>query len=98
LQHENVVTVHRYGEVAGRPYLVSEDIRGDSLDKLAKPTTWERALDIGIALARGLAAAHRHGIVHRDIKPANALLTIEGDAKLVDFGLARLEQIDRTSR
>ena len=91
LQHLNVVTVYRYGEVAGRPYLVSEYIRGQSLDKLAKPVSWERSLELGIALARGLAAAHRHGIVHRDIKPANAILTADGDAKLVDFGLAKLD-------
>ncbi|HEY5933381.1 MAG TPA: SUMF1/EgtB/PvdO family nonheme iron enzyme [Kofleriaceae bacterium] len=91
LAHVNVVTVHRYGEIAGRPYLVSEYIRGEPLDKLAKPIPWERAHEIGIALARGLAAAHRHGIVHRDIKPANAILTADGDAKLVDFGLAKLD-------
>jgi serine/threonine protein kinase len=98
LQHVNVVTVHRYGEIAGRPYLVSEYIRGESLDALAKPVTWQRALDLGIALARGLAAAHRHGIIHRDIKPANAILTIDGDAKLVDFGLARMQRAERPSR
>ncbi len=94
LQHLNVVTVHRYGELAGRPYLVSEYIRGESLDKLAKPVPWQRSLELGIALARGLAAAHRHGIVHRDIKPANAILTALGDAKLVDFGLAKLGNAD----
>ena len=90
LAHVNVVTVHRFGEVAGRPYLVSEYIRGESLDRLAKPVPFERALDLGIALARGLAAAHRHGIVHRDIKPANAILTGDGEVKLVDFGLAKI--------
>jgi serine/threonine protein kinase/formylglycine-generating enzyme required for sulfatase activity len=98
LQHPNVVTVYRYGEVAGRPYLVAEYIRGEPLDKLAKPVGWERVLELGIALARGLAAAHRHGIVHRDIKPANAILSIDGEAKLVDFGLARLEPAKRGSR
>jgi serine/threonine protein kinase len=51
-------------------------------------------LDLGIALSRGLAAAHRHGIVHRDIKPANAILSVDGDAKLVDFGLARLDRAE----
>jgi len=91
LQHVNVVTVHRYGEVAGRPYQVSEYIRGESLEQLGKPVSWKRSLEIGIALARGLAAAHRHGIVHRDIKPANVILTAEGDVKLVDFGLAKLD-------
>lgn len=90
LQHSNVVTVHRFGEIAGRPYLVSEYIRGDSLDKVAKPMPWERVIELGVALARGLAAAHRHGIVHRDIKPANAILSNDGEVKLVDFGLAKL--------
>ena len=89
LAHINVVTVHRFGEIAGRPYLVSEYIRGESLDRIAKPVSIERALELGIALSRGLAAAHRHGIIHRDIKPANAILTAEGDVKLVDFGLAK---------
>jgi formylglycine-generating enzyme required for sulfatase activity len=90
LQHVNAVTVHRFGEVSGRPYLVSEYIRGDSLEQLAKPVPWERCLELGIDLARGLAAAHRAGIVHRDIKPANAILGADGRAKLVDFGLAKL--------
>ncbi|HEX7844062.1 MAG TPA: serine/threonine-protein kinase, partial [Kofleriaceae bacterium] len=90
LSHVNVVTVHRFGEISGRPYLVSEYIRGDSLDQLAKPVAWERCLELGIELSRGLAAAHRHGIIHRDIKPANAILTTDGHVKLVDFGLAKL--------
>ena len=90
LSHQNVVTVHRFGEVSGRPYLVSEYIRGDSLDKVEKPMPWKRSLELGIALARGLAAAHRHGIVHRDIKPANAILAADGEVKLVDFGLAKI--------
>ncbi|HEX3475477.1 MAG TPA: bifunctional serine/threonine-protein kinase/formylglycine-generating enzyme family protein [Kofleriaceae bacterium] len=94
LSHVNVVTVHRFGEVAGRPYLVSEYLRGDSLDAIARPVSWERSLDIGIEIARGLAAAHRAGIVHRDIKPANAILTADGHAKLVDFGLAKLGRDD----
>ncbi|MDQ3340372.1 MAG: SUMF1/EgtB/PvdO family nonheme iron enzyme [Myxococcota bacterium] len=90
LQHGNVVTVHRFGEIAGRPYIVSEYIRGDSLDKVERPMPWARVHELGIALSRGLAAAHRHGIVHRDIKPANAILSRDGEVKLVDFGLAKL--------
>jgi formylglycine-generating enzyme required for sulfatase activity/predicted Ser/Thr protein kinase len=90
LQHANVVSVYRFGEHAGRPFIVAEYIRGESLDKLAKPMPWSRVLELGIALARGLAAAHRRGIIHRDIKPANAILAEDGEAKLVDFGLAKI--------
>ncbi|MFO0755798.1 MAG: SUMF1/EgtB/PvdO family nonheme iron enzyme [Byssovorax sp.] len=90
LSHPNVVVVHRVGEVDGRPYLVTELVRGTTLADLAKPVPWERALTIGLGLARGLAAAHRQGILHRDIKPANVMLTPEDEVKILDFGLAKL--------
>ncbi|RYZ39126.1 MAG: hypothetical protein EOO71_21315 [Myxococcaceae bacterium] len=90
VQHPNVVGIHRVGEVRDRPYLVSEFLRGDSLDRLARPVPWERVLEIGLGLCRGLAAAHRQGVLHRDLKPANALLTEDGQVKLLDFGVAKL--------
>ncbi|WP_437991637.1 nSTAND1 domain-containing NTPase [Sorangium sp. So ce145] len=90
LSHPNVVAVHRVGEVRQRPFLVSEYVRGRSLDRLDKPVRWQEALAIGVALARGLAAAHRSGVLHRDIKPANAIISDEGEVKLLDFGLAKL--------
>src|SRR5262245_47190531 len=90
LQHPNVVAVYRVGEVRDRPYLVSEFVRGQTLQQLPKPLDWERALSIGIGLARGLATAHRHNVLHRDLKPANAILAEDGEAKLLDFGLAKL--------
>jgi len=90
LSHPNVVGIHRVGEIRQRPYLVSEYVRGTSIDAIAKPLPWERALKIGLGLARGLACAHRRGVLHRDIKPANAIIGDDDEAKLLDFGLAKL--------
>ncbi|MFL5351418.1 protein kinase domain-containing protein [Archangium sp.] len=90
VQHPNVVTLYRVGQLENHPYLISEFVRGTSLDALGRPMPWERALALGRDLARGLGAAHRRGVLHRDIKPGNALLTETGEVKLLDFGLAKL--------
>jgi serine/threonine protein kinase/formylglycine-generating enzyme required for sulfatase activity len=90
LQHPNVVTIHHVGELGEQPYLVSEFINGQTLDRITRPVAWQRALQIGLDLARGLAAAHQEGVLHRDIKPANIILAEDGCAKLLDFGLAKL--------
>ena len=90
LQHPNVVTIHRVAEIDGHPYLVSEYVRGRALNQLDRPVPWRQVLEIALDLTRGLAAAHRRGVLHRDVKPANAILTEEGRAKLLDFGLARV--------
>lgn len=90
LQHPNVVTVFRVGEVEGHPYIVSEYLEGQSLGDLPLPLPWRRVLTLGLGLARGLAAAHRQGVLHRDIKPSNVFLTAGGEVKLLDFGLAEL--------
>ena len=90
VQHPNVVAVYRVGEIDGRPYLVSEFVRGRTLNALARPQPPERALAIGVALARGLAAAHRRGVLHRDIKLANAMISDDDEVKLLDFGLAKV--------
>ncbi|WP_257448440.1 bifunctional serine/threonine-protein kinase/formylglycine-generating enzyme family protein [Archangium lipolyticum] len=95
LQHPNVVTVFRVGEIEGHAYIVSEYVVGQSLAKLPRPMPWRRALALGLGLARGLAAAHRQGVLHRDIKPTNALVTERGEVKLLDFGLA--ERFDRSA-
>jgi serine/threonine protein kinase/pimeloyl-ACP methyl ester carboxylesterase len=92
LQHPNVVSIFRIGEVLGRPYIAYEFVSGQSLDRVHKPVPWTTALQIGIGIARGLAAAHRC-VLHRDIKPANIMLGAGGEVKLLDFGLAKL--IDR---
>ncbi len=90
LSHPNVLAVHRVGELDGVPYIVAEFVHGQSLDRLARPLPWPRVLDLGLGLARGLAAAHRVGVLHRDLKPANAILGEDGVVKILDFGLAKL--------
>jgi formylglycine-generating enzyme required for sulfatase activity len=90
IQHPNVVSIYRVGELGDRPYIVSELVRGTALSDVQRPMAWGKALAIAIDLARGLAAAHRRGVVHCDIKPSNVMVTEDGLAKLVDFGLAQL--------
>jgi formylglycine-generating enzyme required for sulfatase activity len=90
LQHPNVVSIYRVGQVDGIPYLVSEFVDGQSLNNLTKPVPWQRVLAIAMDIARALAAAHQRGVLHRDIKPANVMTTPDGEAKLLDFGIAKL--------
>lgn len=97
LQHPNVVTVYRVGATDGHPYIVSEYVVGRSLAHLPVPLPWRRVLTLGLGLARGLAAAHRQGVLHRDLKPSNALVTDDGFVKLLDFGLAEYFDPDMAS-
>ncbi len=90
LQHPCVVTVYRAGEVEGRPYIVSEYVDGESLDRVPLPLPFAEVARIGHEVARALAAAHRVGVVHRDIKPANLMRTRDGAVKVLDFGVACL--------
>jgi serine/threonine protein kinase len=91
LSHPNVVGIYRIGEVEGRPYIAYEFVAGRTLADLRAPMPWSRVARIGLGMARGLAAAHAAGVLHRDIKPSNVMVTDAGEVKLLDFGLAHLD-------
>ena len=92
LNHPNIVAVYDTGQSNGSPYIVSELLQGETLrDRMATGALGVRkAVDYGVQIARGLAAAHEKGIVHRDLKPENLFLTKDGLVKILDFGIAKL--------
>jgi len=94
LNHPNILAVYRFGVFDGAPYLVSELLVGETLRHQLwhGPLSLRRAIEIGIQIAYGLAAAHDKGIIHRDLKPENLFLTKDGRVKILDFGLAKLKQ------
>ena len=94
LNHPNLLAVHDIGTQDGVAYIVSELLDGETLrSRLTEAAIpLHRALTFAIQIVRGLAAAHEKGLVHRDLKPENIFLTIDGQVKLLDFGLAKLIQ------
>src|SRR5438128_2830754 len=92
LNHPNIVTVHDFGTHGGAPYVVQELLEGETLRERLRTGALpaRKAVDYGIQVARGLAAAHEKGIVHRDLKPENLFLTSDDRLKILDFGLAKL--------
>jgi serine/threonine-protein kinase len=92
LSHQNIVTVIDRGDDDGHSFIVFEFIAGDNLKQVVErhgPLPVERALELAMQIARGLAFAHANGYVHRDVKPQNVLLNGDGQAKVTDFGIAR---------
>jgi TolB-like protein/Flp pilus assembly protein TadD len=95
LSHPNILALHDFGQADGVLYAVTELLEGDSLRQRLSSETLpvRKAIEIGAAVAEGLAAAHGKGIVHRDLKPDNIFLTFDGQVKILDFGLARTAEV-----
>ncbi|MFL6212699.1 MAG: UvrD-helicase domain-containing protein [Blastocatellia bacterium] len=92
LNHPHILTVYEVGEADGVPFIAMEYIEGETLRQRinGQPLPVSEAIDIALQIAEGLRKAHEHGIVHRDLKPENLMVSRDGYAKILDFGLAKL--------
>jgi serine/threonine protein kinase len=99
LAHPNILAIHDCGTAHGRSFAVMELLEGEPLrSRLRKaPLPWRKALEMGVAIAEGLAAAHAKGIIHRDLKPENLFLTADGRVKILDAVARNEPALRRTS-
>ncbi|HEX7780399.1 MAG TPA: serine/threonine-protein kinase, partial [Vicinamibacterales bacterium] len=98
IEHPHIAVIHEVGEADGMTFIAMELIRGEKLSDLLSrgPLPPKRAIELGTEIAEGLGRAHEKGLIHRDLKPANVMVTEDGHAKVIDFGLAKLlETIDQ---
>jgi serine/threonine protein kinase/Tol biopolymer transport system component len=99
LNHRNICTIYALDEHDGQPFIVMELLEGETLRDLIstsdhKPSELRMLVDVAIQISAGLEAAHQQGIIHRDIKPSNIFITRRGEAKILDFGVAKLLALD----
>ena len=98
LNHPNICTIHGIEEADGKNFIVMEFVDGQTLQEKKSSLSMKQALDVGIQIAEGLAAAHEKGIVHRDIKPENIMFRKDGRVQIMDFGLAKLRGASRMTK
>jgi Tol biopolymer transport system component len=100
LNHPNLGIIHELKEINGAKYLILELVEGETVaDRIGRgPIPIDQSIDIALQIARGVQAAHDKGIVHRDLKPANVKITPEGLVKVLDFGLAKIQESAATDQ
>ncbi len=98
INHPNICTIHAVGEHEGQLFIVMEYVDGQTLADRKSGVSQKQAIEFGIQIADGLAAAHEKGIVHRDIKPENIMVRKDGIVQIMDFGLAKLAGVSRLTK
>src|SRR5262249_43318920 len=92
INHPHILVVHDFGDLDGRPFIVTEFVEGETVrQRLSRgPMPPAESIDVALQVSAALSAAHARGLVHRDIKPENVMRRPDGYVKLLDFGLAKL--------